>query len=293
METMSDPNAQKNMDATQLHKMTEVLGADLRSMKEQLEAERAEKQRILDEQKAREEEFAKMQEHMNMVKEEKKQYYSGLIDEKVKPYFEDLKKQSENDSRMTESLNRFQTQLDTGLENAFMDPDQLATLQVAVAASAANQVTSSKLEELFQTQKQWEEKFGALQKEKEELETAQTEAKKQLEESNTLKEKMVEDLKKELAELKAKHEKSINNAEGHFEEGTDAKMEDAEKKPVETTTEVTQESAPAAPAPAVPAVTPAAQATVEATASSGNYYRGFETLFDFSPRDNWRSNSKK
>jgi predicted secreted protein len=85
METMSDPNAQKNMDATQLHKMTEVLGADLRSMKEQLEAERAEKQRILDEQKAREEEFAKMQEHMNMVKEEKKQYYSGLIDEKVKP----------------------------------------------------------------------------------------------------------------------------------------------------------------------------------------------------------------
>jgi DNA repair exonuclease SbcCD ATPase subunit len=288
---MSEQPAQKTMDPTQLHKMTEVLGADLRSMKEQLEKERQEKQRIIEEQKAREAEFTKMQEHLNRVKEEKKQYYSGMIDSKVKPFLEDLRKQSHNDSRMSDSLSRFENQLNQGLDNAFMDPDQLATLQVAVAASAANQVTSSKLEELFQSQKQWEEKFGALQKEKEELEKAQSDAKKQLEEANSLKEKMVEDLKRELEELKAKHEKSINNAESHFEEGVEPKMTDAVPPAAATTPAATAAPVPSMPAPAIPAVSQQTT-TIPATASDKNFYGGFNTLFDFTPRDSWRSNRR-
>lgn len=283
---MSDPSAQKTLDPTQLHKMTEVLGADLRSMKEQLEKERAEKQRIIDEQKAKEAEFAKMQEHLELVKKEKKQYYSGMIDNKVKPYLEGLREQSKNDPRMNDSLNLFQEQLNSGLENAFMDPQQLATLQVAVAASAANQVTSSKLEEMFQTQKQWEEKFNALQKEKEEIEKARGDTAKQLEESNTLKEKMVEDLKKELAELKAKHEKSLNNAEGHFEQAP--KMEDVKEPAVPADGTQVPPQTTMAP-PAIPSI-PQQQTTVAATASDKNFYGGFNTLFDFTPRDSWRSN---
>ena len=274
------------MDPAQLHKMTEVLGADLRTIKEELEKERKEKQRIIDEQKAREDEFNRMQQHLNAVKEEKKQYYSGMIDSKVKPFLDDLRKQSENDPRVNDSLNLFQDQLNKGLDNAFMDPQELATLQVAVAASAASQVTSSKLEELFQSQKQWEEKFTALQKEKEEIESAKVEAQKKMEETSTLKEQMVENLKKELAELKAKHEKSLNNVEGHFE--GEAKMEDVKDDAPATT------SVPAS-APAAPENTtaPAVSQTVAATASDRTFYGGFNTLFDFTPRQNWRSNNPK
>lgn len=286
---MSDQSAKKNMDPSQLQKMTEVLGADLRTIKEELEKERKEKQRILDEQKAKEEEFARMQQHLNAVKEEKKQYYSGMIDQKVKPFLDDLRKQSENDPRVNDSLNLFQEQLNKGLDNAFMDPQELATLQVAVAASAANQVTSSKLEELFQNQKQWEEKFTALQKEKEEIEAAKKEAQKKLEEDSTLKEQIVENLKKELAELKAKHEKSLNNVEGHFEE--DTKMEDV--KTTADTNPVSSSSDAAIPPAAAAAATPAVSQTVAATASDSTFYGGFNTLFDFTPRHNWRSNGKK
>lgn len=286
---MSEQPAQKTMDPTQLHKMNEVLGADLRSMKEELEKERKEKERILSETKVRDEEFARMQQHLNTVKEEKRQYYSGMINDKVKPFLDDLRKQSQDDSRMSTSINLFQDELSSGLDNAFMDPKQLATLQVAVAASAANQVTSSKLEELFQSQKQWEEKYGLLQKEKEALQVAKEEAAKTLSESNDTKEKMVEALKKELEELKAKHEKSINNVEGHFE--GDTKMEDVK-------------DTPSAPAPAAGATTAAVTApvagaapvtsqTVAATASDSNFYGGFNTLFDFAPRESWRSQGRK
>lgn len=283
----------KTLDPTQLQKMTEVLGNDLRSIKEELDRERKEKQRIMEEQKAKEEEFHRMREHLNAVKEEKKQYYSGMIDQKVKPFLDDLRKQSENDPRVSDSLNLFQEQLNKGLDNAFMDPQELATLQVAVAASAANQVTSSKLEELFQSQKQWEEKFSSLQKEKEALEAAKAEAQKKLEEDGTLKEKMVEDLKKELAELKAKHEKSLNNVEGHFED-VDTKMEDVkapEAAVAGTVVGTTGGSPPEVAAP--PAATNTVSQTVAATASDSTFYGGFNTLFDFTPRNNWRSNAKK
>lgn len=285
---MSESNSQKTMDPAQLHKMTEVLGADLRSMKEELDRERQEKQRIIDEQKAREEEFTRMQNHLNVVKEEKKQYYSNVIDTKVKPYLDDLRKQSDGDARLGDSLTDFQQQLDIGLDNAFMDPRQLATLQVAVAASAdaeaakaKDQVTSSKLEELFQSQKQWEEKFQTLQKEKDELEKVKTDTQKDMEDANVIKEKMVEDLKKELAELKAKHDTTLTNAEGHFEKEADVPMTDVSAPMTGVT----------APTPVIPSIPAPATTTIAATASK-NFHGGFDTLFDFSPRDGWRSNSK-
>jgi flagellar biosynthesis GTPase FlhF len=279
---MSESN-QKTMDPAQLHKMTEVMGADLRSMKDELQREREDKERIVKEQKVREEEFIRMQGHLNAVKEEKKMHYSTVMDKQVRPYLEGLRKSGGDDKRLDDSLSNFQQQLDVGLDNAFMDPSQLATLRVAVAASAdaeaakeKNQVTASKLEELFQTQKQWEEKFNSLQEEKNTLEQTRTDTQKEMETANTTKEQMVEDLKKELAELKAKHDTTLNNAEGHFKPDADVAM-----------TNVTPTiSAPVAPvAPILPTVT-----TIEATASS-NFYGGFDTLFDFTPRDGWRSNN--
>lgn len=278
---------QQNMDPAQLHKMTEVMGADLRNIKEELKREREEKERIIKEQKEREEEFNRMQKHLNTVKDEKKQYYSGVIDDKVKPYLEALRKQSDGDARLGDSLNHFQKQLDDGLDNAFMDPSQLATLQVAVAASAdaaaaeaKNQVTSSKLEELFQSQKQWEEKFSSLQKEKEEIEKVKTETEKKMEESNSVAAKLAEELKKELSELRAKHESTITNAEGHFDKAADVAMTDAPA--TDNTTPAVVDTPAHVDTPAPVAVT--------ATASK-NFYGGFDTLFDFTPRE-WKSNGR-
>lgn len=271
--------AEKNtkMDPAQLEKMTEVLGADLRNIKEELKREREEKERIVREQQAKEAEYKKMQEQMNGVIAEKKEYYSNVINNNVKPFLEDLKKQSENDSRLSSSMSIFERDLNKGLEDAFMDPSQLATLQVAVAASAANQVTSSKLEKLFQTQKQWEEKYTALQEEKEKLLKEQNESKKEWDSANGVKDKMVEELKKELSEIKAKYEKSINNADGHFSKNSEnTKMEDVE---------MTAETVDAPPAPVENAQ------TIAATASA-SYHGGFGTLFDFTPRTNWRSNAQ-
>lgn len=282
---MTDSNISKNMDPTQLHKMAEVLGTDLRAVQDELHKEREEMKRMIASHKERDDEYNRMERHLNTVKEEKKQYYSNVIDNKVKPYLEGLRRQSDGDARLGDSLSQFQQQLDVGLNNAFMDPSQLATLQVAVAASAdaeaakaKNQITSSKLEELFQSQKQWEEKFQTLQKEKDDLEQVKTNNHKEMEDSNATKEKMVEELKKELEELKAKHDSTLTNAEGHFNKEADVAMTDV----VTTTTNGAR----------VPNVVPMINhATVAATASDIHYHGGFSTLFDFTPRESWRSNS--
>lgn len=277
---MSQPTSSKaspvvKMDEQQLHQMTEVLGADLRSMKSQLESERAEKQRLIDEAAAREQEFKQMQDNMNAVKEEKRQHFEGMIKSSVDPFLADLRKSGENDARFTESVDRFRQNLNKGLDGAFMDKNDMAAFQTIRAAASANQVTSSRLEELFQSQKQWEEKFNELETEKKALEAASSDAVKAASEGEALKDKMLADLKKELSELKAIHEKNVNNVEAHFEGGT----------------------TPTAPVPEVPEVPamPAADAppvAVAATASSDHYYNGFETLFDFKPRNNWRSNKR-
>lgn len=252
------PNAPAKLDPQQLHKMTEAMGADLRALKERLDRELAEKDALVKQREAEQKEMETLRSHMNQVKEEKKRHFAGMIQTDVKPFLENLRKNGENDERFTNSLDRFEENLNKGLNDAFMDQDSMATLQTIRAAASANQVTSSKLEELFQSQKQWEEKFGSLQKENEEL-LAKTAAAAE-------KEKMVEELKKELAELKAVQEKTVANVESHFEK-------------------------PAAEAPVTQQQTQEQPQIVTATASSSDaYFNGFETLFDFKPRENWRSN---
>lgn len=268
----------KAMDATQLKKMSETLSTDLRRIKEQLDKELKEKEVMKKENEARIAEMEKLRSQVNAVKEEKKQTFSGIIEKDIKPYLESLRKSGESDSRFTSSVDVFEESLNKGLDDAFMSPESMAQLQVVRAAASANQVTSSRLEELFQSQKEWETKFQALQDEKAKLEEQTTISAKELEEQNAAKEKVLEELKKELAELKAVHEKSktnINNVEAHFKENEQVAKDTS--NPIDQTT--SSEVAP-----------PVAQ-TVAATASSkSNFCNGFETLFDFTPRSDWKRN---
>lgn len=255
----------KNMDPEQLHKMSEVLGQDLVKARQALEQEREEKEKLAREREEMRREFEQMKQQMDMVKDEKRQQYTKMIESKVKPFLEELKTKGEaGDSRLSSSVSRFQDNLNKGLENAFMDPDSLATLHVAVAASSANQVTSSKLEELFQSQQQWETKFSDLKKEKTELEAAQTTASAELEARN----KELAALAAELAALKEKFSTSVNNTASHF-------------VPTDTLSSELE-----APAPQM--VTATASATTAGTTTTPSISTGFDSLFDFTPTSSWK-----
>jgi chromosome segregation ATPase len=258
---------QQVSDEAQYRKMSEVLSGKVRTMQEELERERAERARVEEEraraQKEYEEERARVQKeheemraHLDRIKQEKKQEFSHVIAQDVRPFLDGLKKSE----RAAPSIQHFERMLEKGLEDAFMDENSLATLNTIRAAASSNQVTSSKLEEMFQNQKAWEEKLAVLQKEKQE---AEERARAQEEE----KVRMLEELRKELAELKqAKQaaDENIKNVESHFE------------------------SAPAAPAPATSAPAPP---VITATASSSTESTGLGTLFSFEPRTNWKSTS--
>jgi hypothetical protein len=100
-----------------------------------------------------------------------------------------------------------------------------------------------------------------------------------MEESNVISAKMVEELKKELGELKAKHESNIRNVDGHFDKESDVTMPDAVVAPAPVDDVV---GAPVAPPVGAP---------MGAATASGNSYVGFNKRFDFTPRNGWRSNA--
>ena len=74
-----DRPQQVQMDPEQLKKMTERLGADLRAMKQQLEAVNAEKDRIASEKAERDAAFEKLNHDMEIVRDEKKRNFSGRL----------------------------------------------------------------------------------------------------------------------------------------------------------------------------------------------------------------------
>lgn len=240
---------QKVEDINEYKKLTSVLRNDLVDIKKKYDAERSEKEQMTKRFKEMNDEYSKIKKHIDIVKEEKKQYYSGLINDKIDPYFDNLRKTCEHDSRMKNSIDRFQENVKSGLDDGYMDQDKLSMMNFVVATSSANQITSSKLEELFKSQNEWKERFEKKDKEHSEIIQKTAEEKEALLNEKKKAEEIASLLKEELDNLRKKHKTSVADPTTHVEEET-----------LESPT---------------------------VTATSSSFHNGFETLFDFTPRPNW------
>jgi DNA repair exonuclease SbcCD ATPase subunit len=288
------------MDPIQYERMMNQMKADLRKYKEDLEKEQREKAELAKKReqeqaeiaKQREEEaarFQEMQRNWEAAKAEKKRGLSEIVDTRVKPFLEGLKK--DQNPTLVNNVNTFEETLNQGLDNAFMAPEQMAMFQTVEAAAsqladttAQLNAKSSELEKMFQSDKEWSAKFEALQKEKAELEEKTAAELKAAQEEKELKEKMLEDFKKEIEQLKAIRAKNMMDTENLLDGQEGDKEQAATTQPMET------ESSSSTAAP--PAATEAAPTTVEATASGNKQSSGYNTLYDFNgykPRTDWRN----
>lgn len=279
---------EKPMSNEELHKMTSAMAEDLRAMKEQLDKERKEREQLLDQMKERETHTAALEKTVEQVKDEKKKVYSNIINEDIKPWMEKKREAAKDDDELMKSIDHIDTSLQTGLDNAFMEPKEKSLLRFVESVASAEKVTSSTLAAMLKTEQEWGKKYEDLMKQKEEIEAKASEKAKELEESTALKEKMVEDLKKELEELKAtaakakeQAEANPNNVEGHFSAEKQGDSQVGQKvAPMETCSDTSNIP------PAATSVEPAAPAVTATASSSANT---FESIFDFRPRANWRS----
>ena len=293
---------QTMMDPIQYERMMNQMKADLRKYKEDLEKEQREKADLAKKREQEQAEMAKQREHeqaqyqemqknWEAAKAEKKRGLSEIVDSRVKPFLDGLRK--DQNPTLVNNVNAFEETLNQGLDNAFMAPEQMAMFQTVEAAASqladtTAQLTakSSELEKMFQSDKEWGAKYEALQKEKAELEEKTATELKAAQEEKELKEKMLEDFKKEIEQLKAIRAKNMmdtdNLLDGQEGEGKTETSAETATQPMET------DAAAAAPVPA-----PAA--TVEATASGNKQSSGYDTLYDFNgykPRSDWRSNRR-
>lgn len=275
---MSDAQqtTQQQQDSQYAH-MAAGLAEDLKI----LQAELQEQKRLREEAEKREsdrmEYLKQLEANVEQVKTEKKEQYGKILAEDVNPFFAKMKEQAKQDPKLVGAIEQMENTLKTGHENAFMKPEEQNTLRLVSAIASADAIRSSDLERLLKTEAEWGAKYEDLMKQKTELEEQTAAKAKELEEASALKEKMVEDLKKELEELKAQASKDINNSDAHFEKKEET-TEDAPKA-METDSAPSTESAPPV----------AAQAPVVQATASNHRRGGIDTLFDFRPRTNWRT----
>jgi septal ring factor EnvC (AmiA/AmiB activator) len=210
-----------------------------------------------------------LEENMGRIKEEKKVQYKSMLDAEVLPYFKKLHEGSGSDSSAIDAMEHT---LQKGLENAFMDPAESDTLRFVSAVASADKVRSSDLERLLRTEAEWGAKCESLMLQKTAMEQ-QTASKLETDgAASKLQNTLMEDLKRELAELKAtaaQAAENVLNTDAHF----DAKVGQSS---------ATRELA----APAAPVVTESVSATASADAGAG---RGMNSLFDFKPNFGWRT----
>lgn len=264
------------MDPMQAARMDEVMRRDLRERMKELEALKAEKAAIIAEREEREAEYTEMRNAMEAVKDEKRRNFSEIVTTQVNPFMEGLKKdQSPN---IVRDLSRYEEHINAGLENAFMSPDEQAMYTTVTAAASQLAATSSELEKMFQSDKAWSEKYGALQKERDEIAKANEEAIKEAAVEKELKERMLEDLKKELSELKSLHSKNMMSVDNMLEKKDGDGVVD---KPA--TEQLTEDAGNALEQPAV----------VSATASN-NKVASYDSIYakidSYKPVTNWRTN---
>ena len=265
-----------DIDDAHAQKMTEVMSAELRALKSKMAQIEEEAKRVSDEKNELLEKYSRAQQDLDVVKEEKKKEYDNVIKKDIKPFLDELRGSATEDPAFAESVDLVESKLNATAQKGIMSRENLADMQLMVQASAATQrykselekannehkVTSSRLEELFQADKEWQKRFEAA-KESNEMEL------KKLREENELKEKMLADLSAELKALGAKKEKDIADSNSHFETSTE-----------------TQQSTSSTTAP--PLTEPTAEPmTVEATASS-NADSGLGSLISFKKTTDWR-----
>jgi len=259
--------------------MAEVMSAELRALKSKMAEVEEEAKRVAAEKDELFQKYNRAQEDLDVVKEEKKREYDNVIKKDIKPYLDEIRGSVADDPALAESVDLIESKLNASAQEGIMSRDKLADLQFVVQASANTQryknqlekandehkITSSKLEKLFQADKEWQERFKAAQ------ETSAAELKK-LEEANALKDKMVADLEAELKALGAKKETDIADTNSHFE----------------TPAQQSSSSSSTAPVLSEPVQEPESM-TVEATASS-NSDIGLGSLISFEKRTDWRRN---
>jgi hypothetical protein len=271
---------QSMMDPIQYERMMNQMRIDMRKMKEDLEKEQQAKAELERVKAERDAQYQEMQSKWETAKEEKKKGLSEIVESKVRPFLEGLKK--DQNPNLVNNVNAFEQNFNQGLDNAFMAPEEMALFQTVEAAASQMAHTnaqlaakSSELEKMFQNDKEWGAKFEALQNEKAELQKKTEADLKAVQEEKALKEKMLEDFKKEIEQLKSIKAKNMMDTNNLLDGTGDGGAPTETSTPVENTTTPTVE----------------ATTTVEATASANTNTSGYNSLLNFDgykPREDWR-----
>ena len=142
MSTEQEPK-QTMMDPVQYERMMNQMRADMRKMKEDLEKEQQAKAELEKAQAERDAQYTDMQSKWEAAKAEKKKGLSEIVDTKVRPYLEGLRK--DQNPNLVNNVNAFEENLNQGLENAFMAPEQMAMFQTVEAAASQLADTTAQL----------------------------------------------------------------------------------------------------------------------------------------------------
>jgi hypothetical protein len=275
------------MDPTQAARMDDMVRSDLRERVKELEALKAEKAEYLKDVEARSMEYENMKGQLEAVKDEKRRNFSEVVSSQVTPFMEVLKK--DKSPSEIKAMTRYEENINSGLDNAFMTDDEqamyttvTAAASQAVAAASKTATMSSELERLFQSDKAWDEKYSALQKERDDGRVANETAMTLAADESAQKETMLETLRKELGELKELHSKNMMSADNLLE-GSDATA---------PTTDSIEPLASAASA-ATMSMQAEAPTVIAATASSASY-NSYDAIFakidDYKETPDWRMN---
>lgn len=267
--TDQNPQIQQHMS-----KITESLNKENRMLQLKLEEMEKERKAIEEERKRVEEEKARMENdlksyeqrfqeanlHIEKMKREKRAEFEHVLQNDINPYLEKLAESNKENPKLLQSINHFKGEIQNDLQTGdFLKDEKENNFLLVHAMASAGQVTSSKLDEIFQARKDWEAKMEQLRQEKEAKEKEWTTA-------NEEKEKMIEQLKKELETVKT----NIKNVDGHFSaEAKDQVMEDAQVQQ--------------------PSLEQHQPQMITATASR-TPTRGYSSLYAIKPVTNWYSN---
>ena len=208
-------NVNSNTTQVQQHlaKVSEALAQENRQMKlkmEEMEAmnKKAEEERnaFTLEKQQMEQKYKEINSHIEKIRAEKKQHLEGVVNNEIKPYLNQLVQSNTKDDKLAKSVEMFNRTMEQDLDSgAFMNDVKESNIRLVHAMASAGQMTSSKLDEIFQARKEWEAKMTILKQEKEEQE-------QKVKQVTDEKEKAISDLQKELSAIRS----NINNVEGHF-----------------------------------------------------------------------------
>lgn len=272
MTTEQNPQIQQHMS-----KISESLNKENRMLQLKLEELEREKQAMADERKRVEEERLRIEQekksledryneasqHIEKMKREKRAEFEHVLQNDINPYLDKLAESNKENPKLLNSINHFKGEIQNDLQTGdFLKDEKENNFLLVHAMASAGQVTSSKLDEIFQARKDWENKMELLKKEKEQKES-------ELSSMNEEKEKMIEQLKKELETVK----NNIKNVDGHFDQEVKDQIMMDQVSSSSSSSSTMEENTP----------------MITATASN-NRNRGYNSLYQIKPVTNWYTN---